>query len=120
VKIEVWEETSSQIIRNSNLNYFHQVRKALDGDAESIKNFIELSKYTDTAGMYGHGATVLEVAFAVGDKKFVEAVKGLSDSEKETTKALLAMGKDFGEKKRTDADIRRELPLTLERINWGK
>lgn len=94
--------------KKTNLDYNAQLQKALSGDPAALEALLLASKQVDQELSFPHGAVLVTVLYAVGDKAFAQALKALEDKGefkqeqaifqetlKETLRNLLESGHSF-------------------------
>jgi len=94
--------------KKTNLDYNAQLQKALSGDPAALEALLLASKQVDQELSFPHGAVLVTVLYAVGDKAFAQALKTLEDKGefkqeqaifqetfKETLRNLLESGHSF-------------------------
>jgi hypothetical protein len=101
-------ESLLEASKKNNLDYNAQLQKALSGDAAALEALLLASKQVDQELSFPHGAVLVTVLYAVGDKAFAQALKALEDKGelkqeqaifqetfKETLRNLLESGHSF-------------------------
>ena len=74
--------------------YCALLRRSLNGDKNSLKDFSTLDIYD--AASYDHGSILVKVICRIGPANYLEAIEGVSDDDRNAIEVFLRVGIEYG------------------------
>ncbi|WP_322969493.1 hypothetical protein [Faecalibacter sp. LW9] len=73
------------------------IKSALNYESNAFKEFIELSNEVDGESGYDLGYVLTQVINRIGEDKFIELTKELTNNEKQLLKSFIRVGLEYGD-----------------------
>lgn len=80
--------------REQGIDYCKMLNKAINGDADSIRQFA-LLEFGDAAG-YDHGSVIVKMIKLVGEDSFIQSLSTINDEQKRLIKGYIDAGLEYG------------------------
>lgn len=98
----VVSELLNSAAEKQNVNYSKLLKKAIEGDENSIKQLVLLNFY-DASG-YDHGAVIVDLIEIIGEDKFIESLSLINYEQKQNVKAYIEVGLEYGNNEKIKAN----------------
>jgi len=73
------------------------IKSALNYESKAFKEFIELSNEVDGESGYDLGYVLTQIINRIGEDKFIELTKELTNNEKQLLKSFIRVGLEYGD-----------------------